>query len=106
MEEQRSEDWLRPRLAAVGRRSRLVPEQAHAVDLVPRSYQAEEIDTPEQREVAAAAARTAISHEIETRWPGAPYVIRQGTAAEFEDLALGQASDALVVFGVVYRFDD
>ncbi|WP_017616761.1 hypothetical protein [Nocardiopsis gilva] len=90
----------------MARRSRLVPEQAHAVDLVPRAFDAEEIDTPEQRDVAAAAARTAISHEIETRWPGAPYVIRQGKASEFEDLALGTQSDALVVFGVVYEFDD
>ncbi|CAM3889708.1 hypothetical protein GCM10009799_14730 [Nocardiopsis rhodophaea] len=105
MEQQRTEKWLRPRLAAVGRRSRLVPKQAHAVDLVSRVFEAEEIDTPDQRDVAAAAARTAISHEIETRWPGAPYVIRQGKAAEFEDLELGTEPDALVVFGVVYEFD-
>ncbi|WP_148046278.1 hypothetical protein [Halostreptopolyspora alba] len=99
------EDWLRPRLEALGRRPRLVPEQARPVDLVPRVFALGAMDTPGQREVAAAAARTSIANEIQERWPGEPYVIRQGSTEEFADLSLGEEGDALVVFGVVYEID-
>jgi hypothetical protein len=104
MMDQSREDWLRPRLEALGRRPRLVPEQAHAVDFVTRACPLAEMDSLAQREVAAAAARTSISNEIRSRWPGAPYVIHQGRAEDYEDLGLDPATDALVVFGVVYRF--
>ncbi|WP_046468155.1 hypothetical protein [Allosalinactinospora lopnorensis] len=105
MVDQSREDWLRPRLEALGRRPRLVPDEAHAVDFVPRACPLAEIESLAQREVAAAAARTSIANEIRSRWPGAPYIIRQGRAEDYEDLGLEPARDALVVFGVVYRFD-
>ncbi|MBB4931423.1 hypothetical protein F4561_002243 [Lipingzhangella halophila] len=104
MVEQSREDWLRPRLEALGRRPRLVPEQARPVDLVSRACPIGEMDTPAQREVAAAAARTSIANEIQERWPGAPYLIRQGRTEELEDLDLESGTDALVIFGVVYKF--
>lgn len=105
MVEKSREDWLRPRLEALGRRPRLVPEQARPVDLVPRTFAPDEMETPGQREVAAAAARTSIANEIQERWPGEPYVIRQGSTEEFADLALGSGRDAVVVLGVVYEID-
>ncbi|TQN31496.1 hypothetical protein FHX37_1403 [Haloactinospora alba] len=98
-------EWLRPRLEALAQRPRLVPEQARPVDVVSRCYRSSEMDTAQQREQAAAAARTAIAGEIESRWPGAPYIIRQGTVGEFRELDLDAADDAMVVVGVVYRFD-
>ncbi len=103
MVEQSREAWLRPRLAALRDRPRLVPRQARAVDLISRVLPVGEIDTPAQREVAAAAARTAIAAEIEQRWPGAPYVIGQGGSEEYADLELAPETEALVVIGVVYE---
>ncbi|TDQ50309.1 hypothetical protein [Actinorugispora endophytica] len=106
MSDKSREDWLRPRLETLNRASGLVPAQARAVDLVARTYAEAEMETPGERDTAAAAARTSIATEIASRWPGTPYVIRQGAVEDYPELGLGPAKDALLVFGVVYRADD
>lgn len=99
-------DWLRPRLQVLNRGSDLIPTQARAVDFVSRTYPAAAIETPRERDTAAAAARTSIAAEIASRWPGAPYVIRQGPAGKYGELGMESSGDALLVFGVVYQTDD
>ncbi|MFC4564308.1 hypothetical protein ACFO4E_20795 [Nocardiopsis mangrovi] len=99
------EDHARTSLAALGRRPRMVPEQANAIGVAARAIPQTEADTDGQREVADAAARTAVATEIEERWPGMPYVIRHGSGAEFDDVVPWCAPGDRVVLGIAYRLD-
>ncbi|MFC3996483.1 hypothetical protein ACFOVU_11180 [Nocardiopsis sediminis] len=99
------EDHTRTRLAALDRRPRMVPEQAHAVGFTARRIAPGEADTDDQREVADAAARTAVATEIEERWPGLPYVIRHGSGEELHDIVPDCDPGDRVVLGIVYRLD-
>ncbi|MFC3522872.1 hypothetical protein ACFPZ0_18650 [Streptomonospora nanhaiensis] len=95
--------WLSPRLEAARHHPELVPEQARPVDLVVRSCGTLADDTGSQREVAVAAARTAVAEEIERRRPGEPYMLRQGRVHDFCDVVPECPLDEYVVVGVVYR---
>lgn len=96
-------------LEAVGGLVDLIPAQARPVDIVYRSLGAEGSESAEsgsQREVAAAAARTAVAGEIERLRPGEPYVLQQGCAADYPGLDPELPEENQLVIGVVYRFGE
>ncbi|MFD0776948.1 hypothetical protein ACFQZ2_23685 [Streptomonospora algeriensis] len=90
----------------IGGLAGLVPAQARPVDLVYRSLGSAGTESDGQRDVAAAAARTAVAAEIEKLCPGEPYVLHQGRAADHPGMAPELESGEQLVFGVVYRFGE
>ncbi|GAA1122589.1 hypothetical protein [Nocardiopsis composta] len=91
-------------LDALGRGA--LPRQARFVAAVARRYPREELETPGQREIAAAAGRTSVAEEIEERWPGAPFAVQCGAAGEFPGAVPGADPEDEVVIGVVYRMTE
>ncbi|GAA4919605.1 hypothetical protein [Streptomonospora salina] len=98
------EKRLDPGMEEIGGIAGLVPAQARAVDVVYRALGGAGADSDGQRDVAAAAARTAVAAEIEKLRPGEPYVLRQGRVADYPGMAAELDADDELVFGVVYRF--
>ncbi|MDT0302820.1 hypothetical protein [Streptomonospora wellingtoniae] len=90
----------------VGGLAALVPAQARPVDLVYRPLGSSGAESDTQRDVAAAAARTAVAGEIEKLRPGEPYVLQQGRVADYPGIAPELPPGEILVFGVVYRFGE
>ncbi|WP_157036300.1 hypothetical protein [Streptomonospora alba] len=90
----------------IGGLAGLVPAQSRPVDLVYRPLGSAGTESDGQRDVASAAARTAVAAEIEKLRPGEPYVLHQGRVADYPGMAPELEGDELLVFGVVYRFGE